>query len=228
MLSNQLQYSIAAFTPPSVTITTTQAGVLNTTPEIQTIAVVASGGTFTITYSGQTTSALAYNASAATVQAALWALSNIADGDVTVTLSGTTYTLTWLDSLGNVAQPTATITSLVSTVGTYYAKGFRNVVTELFPVTSPSYKLFFVKSNTESNTKPDFANASSDSNQWSYEEIIDLNDGSAIDGTTGVTISATTTRSFEWNNNIATWVGIIVTNYSAGNLTGNILMSNNI
>ena len=42
-------------------------------------------GTFTLTYSGQTTSAIDYDASAATVQAALEALSNIAVSDVTVT-----------------------------------------------------------------------------------------------------------------------------------------------
>lgn len=40
------------------------------------------GGTFTITFDGQTTSALAHNASNATVLAALEALSNIAPGDV--------------------------------------------------------------------------------------------------------------------------------------------------
>lgn len=55
--------------------------------EVQKIAIqgTASGGTFTLTYAGQTTSAIAYNASAATVDAALAALSNIGSGDVSVT-----------------------------------------------------------------------------------------------------------------------------------------------
>jgi hypothetical protein len=44
-----------------------------------------SGGTFTITYAGQTTTAIQWNANAATVQAALEALSNLAPGDVVVT-----------------------------------------------------------------------------------------------------------------------------------------------
>ena len=44
-----------------------------------------SGGTYTLAYSGQTTSAIAYDATAATVQAALIALSNIGIGDVSVT-----------------------------------------------------------------------------------------------------------------------------------------------
>ena len=55
--------------------------------EIQQVAITGSptGGTFTLTYSGQTTTGIAYNASAATVQAALEALSNIAVGDVACT-----------------------------------------------------------------------------------------------------------------------------------------------
>lgn len=56
------------------------------TNEKQRVTVTGSptGGTFTLTYSGQTTAAIAYNASVATVQAALEALSNIAVGDIFV------------------------------------------------------------------------------------------------------------------------------------------------
>ena len=43
------------------------------------------GGTFTLTYNGQTTAAIAYNATAAQVQSALEALNNVAPGDVVVT-----------------------------------------------------------------------------------------------------------------------------------------------
>lgn len=50
-----------------------------------TITGTPTGGTFTLTYSGQTTAGIAYNANAAAVQAALEALSNIAPGDVVVT-----------------------------------------------------------------------------------------------------------------------------------------------
>lgn len=55
--------------------------------EIQRIAITGSptGGDFTLTYSGQTTGAIAWNANAATVQSALEALSNIALGDVAAT-----------------------------------------------------------------------------------------------------------------------------------------------
>lgn len=92
--------------------------------EVQTITVDASGGTFTITYSGQTTSALAFNITANDMQTALVALSNVAPGDVTVTGGvgasggGTPYTLTWNAALGNVAAPTTNVGSLTGGAGT--------------------------------------------------------------------------------------------------------------
>lgn len=54
--------------------------------EMQDVSVSATSGTFTLTWSGQTTAAIAYNASAATVQARLEELSNIGVGDVICTL----------------------------------------------------------------------------------------------------------------------------------------------
>ena len=52
--------------------------------QIVRLTGVPTGGTFTLTYSGQTTAGIAYNATAAAVQAALEALPNIANRDVTV------------------------------------------------------------------------------------------------------------------------------------------------
>ncbi len=56
------------------------------TDEIQTITITGTptGGTFTLTFSGQTTAAIAYNAAATAVQSALIALPNVSAGDVTV------------------------------------------------------------------------------------------------------------------------------------------------
>lgn len=50
-----------------------------------TVTGAPTGGTFTLTYNGQTTAGIAYNATAAAVQSALEALSNVNPGDVTVT-----------------------------------------------------------------------------------------------------------------------------------------------
>lgn len=54
--------------------------------EVQTLhpSAAATAGTFTLSYKGQTTSALAYNASTSAVQTALEALSTVEPGDITV------------------------------------------------------------------------------------------------------------------------------------------------
>lgn len=68
------------------------------TPEIQVVTLTGAptGGTFTLTFEGKTTSTIAYNASAATVQAELEALDNLVEGEVTVTGSnGGPYTVTF-------------------------------------------------------------------------------------------------------------------------------------
>jgi hypothetical protein len=64
-----------------------EIAVTTDTAEVQTITITGSptGGTWTATYKGQTTSALPYNASAATVQSALAGLSTIGTGNVAVT-----------------------------------------------------------------------------------------------------------------------------------------------
>jgi hypothetical protein len=88
--------------------------------EVQTITITGSptGGTFTLTYSGQTTAAIAYNATAAAVQSALEALSNINVNDITVAGGpgpATPWTVTFDSGLDggqfdgtNVAEMTAT------------------------------------------------------------------------------------------------------------------------
>lgn len=69
--------------------------------EVQKITVKATGGKFKVIYSGKTTTAVKFNATAPELQAALIALSNIDEGDVVVTggpgdEEGTVpYVLTW-------------------------------------------------------------------------------------------------------------------------------------
>lgn len=83
------------------------------TNEVQSVTItgVPTGGTFTLTFGSQTTTAIAYNATGATVQTALEALSSIGTGNVTVSgAAGGPYTVTFVNVLGNtnVAQMTAT------------------------------------------------------------------------------------------------------------------------
>jgi hypothetical protein len=73
--------------------------------EVQTVTITGSptGGTFTLTYSGQTTAGIAYNATAATVKNALQALSTVGNGNVSVTGSaGGPYTVTFQGDLAGV------------------------------------------------------------------------------------------------------------------------------
>jgi hypothetical protein len=51
---------------------------------VQVVAIAATGGTFTLTYSGQQTDALAFDVSAAGMRAALESLSRIGTGNVEV------------------------------------------------------------------------------------------------------------------------------------------------
>ncbi len=108
------------------------------TDEVQQLAISGSptGGTFTLTYAAQTTAAIPYNASAADVQAALEALSNIAVGDVscygsglpggtiTIHFQGTlgaanVAAITSTDSLTGGSTPTSAITTLTAGGGSY-------------------------------------------------------------------------------------------------------------
>ena len=89
--------------------------------EVQTVTISATGGTFTLTCSGQTTTAIAWNAAATAVQSALEALSNIAVGDVSVAgANGGPYTVTFGGALGNqnVAALTGSGASLTGGAGT--------------------------------------------------------------------------------------------------------------
>jgi hypothetical protein len=82
------------------------------TSEVQRVTITGAptGGTFTLTYSGQTTAPIAYDATAAVVRDALLALSNLDTGQVSATggaLPGTAVDVTFASSLGDVAQMTA-------------------------------------------------------------------------------------------------------------------------
>lgn len=83
--------------------------------EVQSVAITGgpTGGTYTLSYSGQTTGAIVYNATATQVRTALAALSNIGTGNVTCTGGphpGSPVAVTFTGALAgtDVAQMTAT------------------------------------------------------------------------------------------------------------------------
>lgn len=85
------------------------------TNEVQTITITGTptGGSFTLTFDGQTTANIAYNAIASAVQSALVALSNLNTGDVTVTGGpgpGTPYVVTFGGAKASQSVPNMTAT----------------------------------------------------------------------------------------------------------------------
>src|SRR5690606_32988383 len=76
-----------------------------------TITVTGTGGTFTVTVDGQETTDVAYNATAATLLAALEALSSVAPGDLTVTKSSGDFVITATDTgaFADSTFPTTTV-----------------------------------------------------------------------------------------------------------------------
>jgi hypothetical protein len=100
----------ALFARDGAVLVTINAGAA--TNEVQTVTItgVPTGGTFTLTYAGQTTAPIAYNAPTANVQSALTALPPIGAGNVVVGGSaGGPYTVTFQGALAgtNVNAMTA-------------------------------------------------------------------------------------------------------------------------
>jgi hypothetical protein len=90
--------------------------------EVQTVSHTQASGTGTLTFNGQTTAGIAFNATADTIRLALEALSNVAPGDVTVTGGPwpAAVTITFLRAWGeqNVPAITGTLTGLAVTTTT--------------------------------------------------------------------------------------------------------------
>lgn len=82
--------------------------------EVQTVTITGTptGGTFTLTFDGDTTTAIAYNAIASAVETALEALDGIGAGNVNVTGStGGPYTVTFAGDLAETDVPQMTATA---------------------------------------------------------------------------------------------------------------------
>lgn len=138
---------LTGFSGGGATVIQEGGGTVN---EQQSVTINGNGGTFTLTFGGQTTSATAYNASAATLTTNLEALSTITD--VTVTGTGTPadpYLVTFVDpGEQNVAEMTADASSLtggsasVTTTTTSFA-GTDEVQTVTVTATSGTFTLSF-------------------------------------------------------------------------------------
>lgn len=125
-LVNQLGYSVTR-SPDGSSIDMSgqmvgkrlEDGIQPSTNEVQTLTVGgATSGDFTLTYSGQTTGSIAYDAAASAVQTALEALSNIAVGDVVCAGGDLDSADVTIEFRGNLAQTdVALITATDNTSG---------------------------------------------------------------------------------------------------------------
>lgn len=92
--------------------------------DVQTLSETqgtATGGTFTLTWNGQVTAAIPFNAAAGQVQLALTALSNIGAGNIVCTggpVPGTPIVATFCGTLGNVPQNAITVQNSLTGTGT--------------------------------------------------------------------------------------------------------------
>ena len=97
-----------------ITTIATDTGGVSNVDEIQSVYNNADSGTFTLTYSGQTTAATAFDAAASLIDTRLTALSNVTDVAVTGTgTSGDPWIVTFSDPAGAIDEMTATDTGLV-------------------------------------------------------------------------------------------------------------------
>jgi len=99
----------------------TGAGAVTDASEVQTATVTGTptGGTYTLAFDGQSTTAIAFNAASADVQTALRALTNIGATGVNVTgAAGGPYTITFAGTLANTQVSQITLGTNSLTGGT--------------------------------------------------------------------------------------------------------------
>lgn len=113
-----LAQTFTAIAAPGITITTLQDGATGV-PEVQRVALdpTTHGGTFTLTFDGETTGAISYKTTADDLQVELENLTSIGTANITVTGSFPDYVLTFIGLVGNQPAVTASAAGLVGPVG---------------------------------------------------------------------------------------------------------------
>lgn len=132
--------------------------------EVQTVTITGSptGGTFTLTFGANTTSTIAFNASAATVQTALTALASIGSGNASVTGSaGGPWTVEFIAGKGNANQAAITLGTNSLTGGSspnvaiaivQDGSGFATVASTTYTVKHVGGIVIFNSANTQGTT----------------------------------------------------------------------------
>ena len=106
------------------------------------------------------------------------------------------------------------------------ASDFRNAVCEISTASSGSMTLKC--QGSIGPTPADFTAAASSTNPWVYLQVVDLQNGTAANGATGVVYTGTDgVYLVEVNVNSVDWFTWTVTAYSAGNVTVKSIMTDN-
>lgn len=120
--------------------------------------------------------------------------------------------------------PAVDITTTGTGTHTYHLKGkaiyvgdWKNIGISLNFIDSPTMTVKF--QGSQEDDAPDFNAAQSYTNRWDYIEVIDNQDGTAIDGDTGIACSGTAdNRLFAANVDTIKWLTVAITAYTAGKL----------
>jgi len=96
-----------------------------------------------------------------------------------------------------------------------YVGDWKHNTVSLHFITTPTMTVKFQGSLAEK--APDFNAAQAYNNSWDYVEVLDYEDGTAIDGDTGVACSGVADdRLFEVNTSGLTWLTVAITAWTAG------------
>ena len=98
---------------------------------------------------------------------------------------------------------------------------YRNCILSVIGSPTANMKVFI--KGAIGDTRPDFtvlsSNRSATGNAWDFVEVVDLEDGTAIDGDDGVSLSGNSVRLLEVNINSLDWLSVHSTAVVAGTIT---------
>lgn len=112
-----------------------------------------------------------------------------------------------------------------TTGNAFLVKDLRHVVFAVDTEPNTTTTVQFV--GTILNTVPDPTATQSATNQWDYIQVVDLEDGSSLDGDTGfVLVAGEDHKMLEANVNLLTWIVPIITTQDSGTTTVQIVGAN--
>ena len=125
-----------------------------------------------------------------------------------------------------IAQHMTLLSAAATSVGTgWRVSDFRNCILRISGSSDADLTVFIkggLGKGAEFNDSPDFSVEKvlrDEDSAWDYIEVVDLEDGTAIDGDTGVTLSGNVMRLVEVNINSLDWITVESTAIVAGTVT---------